>query len=132
MRHAVLLAAVLLAVFLAPFSYAGNVTVAWTLPTTCADGSSLTQCPTTGVEVLKGATLTDASYATVETLGATATTKTYSNLSPGQVCYSLKTVSNSQKSAESARSCVDVPSLPPKAPSGITVTVNVTVSTGTP
>lgn len=110
------------------FAHAGDVTVSWTNSTTCADGSPLSMCPTSGIEVLKGATLTDTAYTSVETLGATATTKTYSGLTPGQVCYSLKTVSGSQKSAESTRACVTVPSLPPKAPAGITVTVNVTVS----
>ena len=119
----------LIALVLPLFAHAGNVVVSWTPPTTCADGSALTNCPTTGFEISKGSTPTDAAYTAIETLSATTTSKTYTNVAPGQVCFSLKTVSNGQKSAESTRACADVPSLPPKAPAGITVTVQVTVAT---
>lgn len=121
--------AFLVLVALAPiFAHAGGVTLSYTAPTTCADGSALTNCPTTGYEVLTAASAT-ATSATLETVGPTVTTRNYANLTPGTYCYSVKTVSNTVKSAESVRACADVPSLPPKAPAGITVTVNVTIST---
>lgn len=131
MKHILVFIALLLTSAFVP-ALAGNVTVSWQPPNSCADGSTLPNCPTTGYEIAKGATPTDASYTPVETVSAGTLTKTYANLTPGQVCYSLKTVSGSQKSAESNRACVTVPSLPPKAPAGISVTVEVTVTTSTP
>lgn len=110
------------------FAHAGNLTLNYVAPTACADGSSITMCPTTGFELL-GATSLTAASTTLETVAPTVTTRTWQNLTPGTYCRSVKTVSNTQKSDESQKACADIPSLPPKAPSGITVTVNVTVST---
>jgi len=120
--------AVLLAICLFPFAaYAGTVTLSWTAPTTCADGTSpTTDCPTTGYEISEGLSTTSA-YAVKETVAATITSRTYS-YSPGVRCFSAKTVSVGLKSDESTRVCATVPSLPPKAPQGMTVTVAVTVS----
>lgn len=115
-------------VLLLPFAcYAGTVTVTWQPPTTCEDGSPVAMCPTTGFEVLEGTSLTG-TYTTRETVSATTTTKTYSGLVPGQRCYSLKTVAGALKSVESTRACADIPALPPKAPQGISVRVEVTVT----
>jgi hypothetical protein len=122
MRH------IFVALFLiAPLAHAADVKLSYTAPTTCEDGSALTNCPTTGFEVLTGVAPTG-TYTPVETLGPTVTTKTYTSIAPGQKCWSVKTVSGTLKSSESTRSCIDVPSLPPKAPAGITVTVQVTVA----
>lgn len=120
---------VALALLICVPAHAGDVKVSWTAPTTCADGSVITNCPTTGFEVLAGTSITG-TLTTAETVAPSVTTRTYANLGPGTRCFALKTVSNSVKSDESTRACADVPSLPPKAPQGITVTVNVTVSAG--
>jgi hypothetical protein len=65
----------------------------------------------------------------LETVAANVTSRTYQNVAPGKRCHSVKTISNAEKSAESTRACADVPSLPPKAPQGVVVTVTVQVST---
>jgi hypothetical protein len=126
MKHILVLAALLLTSAFIP-AFAGNVTLSWTAPTTCADGTSpLTECPTTGFEVSEG-TSTTSSYTVKETVAANVTARTYS-YSPGVRCFSAKTLSGALKSDESTRVCVTVPSLPPKAPQGITVTVAVSVA----
>ncbi len=109
-------------------AHAGDVKLTYIPPSTCADGASpVTMCPTTGYEVSEGTSLSD-TFTVKETVGPTVVSRTYTGLTPGTRCYSVKTVSGTLKSDESTRACVDVPSLPPKAPSGITVTVQVTVS----
>ena len=118
----------LIAIFLPLLAHAGTLTLDYTQPTACADGSSLTMCPTTGFEILGGTTPTG-TYTTLETVGPTVTQRVYQNLTPGTYCRTVKTVSNSQKSAEGLRACAEVPNLPPKAPAGISVTINLTVTT---
>jgi hypothetical protein len=116
-----ILFAVLLCV--AGVSYAGNVTLNWTPPTECDDGSTLIDCPTTGYEIYMGATLTGTAYAKrVEAPAATATSITLVRIPAGQKCFFLKTLSNLLASVESNRVCVNVPAPGPKAPA-ITVTV---------
>lgn len=107
---------------------AGTVTVSWTSPSTCEDGSALSFCPTTGFEISEGTSLTG-TFTVKETVAADITSRTYQNVGPGTRCYSGKTLSGDQKSAESTRACTNVASLPPKAPQGMTVTVTVTVET---
>lgn len=125
--HILLLAIAL--TLIASIARAGSVTLSYTPPTTCADGTSpLTDCPTTGFEISE-ATTVNGTYTVRETVGPTGTTRTYQGVSPGTRCYFVKTVSNDQKSAESTRACTTVPFLPPKAPQGITVKVEITVAT---
>lgn len=108
-------------------AHAGTLTLSWTGPVTCADGTSpLTDCPTTGFEVSEGTAQTG-TYTVKETVAATTTSRTYS-YSPGIRCFSAKTLSGTLKSDESTRVCATVPSLPPKAPQGMTVTVAVSVT----
>jgi hypothetical protein len=108
-------------------AYAGTVTLSWTAPTSCADGTSpLADCPTTGFEVSEGVAQTG-TYTVKETVSAATTARTYS-YSPGVRCFSAKTISGSLKSDESTRVCATVPSLPPKAPQGMTVSVTVAVT----
>jgi len=116
-----------LAVFVTPVQ-AGSLTLSYTGPTTCEDGSVITNCPTTNFEVSEGASQTG-TFTVKETVAPNVLSRTYANLAPGTRCYFVKTISNTVKSAESIRVCADVPSLPPKAPQGITVKVEVTVST---
>lgn len=107
-------------------AHAGDVKLDWTPPLTCADGSALVNCPTTGYEVGQGATLTG-QYTAKETVAANVISRSYLGLTPGKYCYLVKTVSNADKSAESNHVCADVPSIPPKAPQGLTVTVTVSI-----
>lgn len=110
-------------------AHAGDVKLSWTSPLTCADNSPLVNCPTTGYEVNSAPSETGALTA-VETLAASALSKTYNGLVPGKYCYAVKTVSNTQKSDPTPIACATVPSLPPKAPQGYSVTVVVTVTPG--
>jgi hypothetical protein len=119
--------------FIALPTLAANVTLRWIPPTTCADGSAITGCPAAGFEISEGSSATG-TMAIKENVGPGVTSITYQNIAPGTTkCYSLKTYTGSGvdriKSDESTRACVTVPLLPPKAPSGVTVTVEVTVST---
>lgn len=107
-------------------AHAGDVKLDWTAPTSCADGSALTQCPTTGYEVNTAPDETGA-LTVKETVAATVQTRSYLGLTPGKYCYAVKTVSNTLKSGPTSTACASVPSLPPKAPSGYSVTVVVTV-----
>jgi hypothetical protein len=119
---------ILVALLAAPAAFAADVRLSWTAPTTCEDGSALTNCPTTGFEVSESAAATGQPWGVRETVAGTATTRTYV-LPPGQRCFQLRTVAGTSKSGPSNTACADVPSLPPKAPQGVTVTVQVTVST---
>lgn len=127
MKHFTALLCLIPSLLIAVAAEAGTVTLSWTAPTTCADGTSpLTDCPTTGYEVSEGVAQTG-TYTVKETVPATTTTRTYS-YSPGVRCFLAKTLSGSLKSDESTRVCTTVPSLPPKAPQGITVAITVAVS----
>lgn len=111
--------------------FAGDVKLNWTSPdsipnASCADGSAVINCPVTGYEIGQGATQTGV-FTVKETLAGNILTRTYANLAPGQYCFLVKTLSGTEKSAESSRICATVPSIPPKAPQGLTVTVTVSV-----
>jgi hypothetical protein len=110
-------------------AHSADVRLSWTAPTTCEDNSPITNCPITGFEVSEAATSTGPTWGIRETVAANVTSRTY-QLPPGQRCFYVKTVSNSVKSAPSTVACADVPVVPPKAPTGITVTV--VISVGTP
>lgn len=111
-------------------SHAGDLTLSYldNPSPTCADNvSPKSMCPTTGFEISKGLAATGA-FTVLESVAPTVLSKRYSNLTPGTYCYFVKTISNSEKSAESNRACADVPSLPPKAPQGMTIKIEVTVT----
>jgi hypothetical protein len=106
---------------------AADVRLSWTAPTTCEDNSPITNCPISGYEVSEAASPTS-TWGIRETVASTVTSRIY-QIPPGQRCFSVKTVSGTVKSVPSTTACVDVPVLPPKAPTGIVVTVQVTVAT---
>jgi hypothetical protein len=90
-------------------AYAADVRLTWAAPTTCSDDSPLVNCPTTGFEV----SVTDRIY----------------QLPPGTRCFYVKTLASGLKSDQSTVACVTVPVVPPRAPGGVTVTVQITVAT---
>lgn len=120
--------AILASLIIVSPAYAADVRLQWTPPTTCEDGSATTNCPTTGFEVSEAAAATGQPWGVRETVAATVTTRTYT-LPPGQRCFQLRTVAGTVKSGPSNTACADVPSLPPKAPQGLTVTIQITVAT---
>ncbi len=134
MKHILALIACLLLPLLAATAHAGNITVTWAQnTTTCEDGSPMAaNCPLAGFQVSEGATVE--TLAVKENQGPGARSVTYQNIAAGTTkCYSLKAFSGTSAapilSAESTRACVSVPMTSPKAPTGLSVTVQVTVST---
>lgn len=121
MKH--LVAALLL--FACVPAFAGTVTIVWTAPTACADGSDIaTNCPTAGYEVYQGASITGTAYSLRETVGANVLTVTYNNIPPGTRCFFIRTkVSDTIKSDESVRACANVPFVTPGKPGSVSVTV---------
>lgn len=115
-------------------THAADVKLAWTFDSaTCADGSPIANCPTAGFEISEASVLAGP-YAIKENVGPGARSQTWTGIAAGTTkCFSMKTLvgtsPNYLKSDESTRACITVPFIPPKAPQGITVTVQVTVST---
>lgn len=122
---------IVLLVFFALFpvlANAADVRVSWTPPTLCEDNSPIANCPTTGFEISESSAATGQPWGIRETVGATVTERIY-QIPPGTRCFYLKTLASGVKSAQSTVACVDVPVVPPKAPGGVTVTVQITVAT---
>lgn len=119
---------VLVLLFVCSDAFPATVTLTWITPTQCEDGSPLTECPISGYEIYMGASPTGSTYIKrAESPPATATTQTLLNISPGQRCFFMKSLSGTAVSAnEGNRVCVVVPVTPPKAPA-ITVTIAVAV-----
>lgn len=117
---------------IAATAHAGTIVLTWQQDTAaCSDGSPMAaNCPLAGFQINDGATVD--SLALKENAGPGTRSMTYQNVAAGTTrCYSLKAFTGTSAapilSAESARSCVTVPFLPPKAPQGLTVTVQVTI-----
>lgn len=105
-------------------AYAGNVTINWEGPIECADGSALTNCPTTGYYIFMGTSETGTGYGQrAEAPAATATSITLVNVPAGDRCFYMKTRSNASVSGESNRVCANVPAPGPKSPRITTVVV---------
>lgn len=102
---------------------AGNVTLTWTAPTECDDGSVISNCPITGYEIWMGSTLTGTLVKQAFQPAATATTAQLTSVAAGQRCFAMKTIAGTLTSVESNRVCVAVPPSSPKAP-----TINVTIA----
>jgi hypothetical protein len=109
-------------------AYAADVRLTWAAPTTCSDDSPLVNCPTTGFEVSESAAASGQPWGIRETVGATVTDRIY-QLPPGTRCFYVKTLASGLKSDQSTVACVTVPVVPPRAPGGVTVTVQITVAT---
>lgn len=98
---------------------AGTVTVTWTPPATCADGSPTTNCVRTGYK-LYGA-LSGQPKVLISTYLASDSTGTLANVAPGNWCYDMTTLAGSGESVHSAESCKVVPSPLPNPPTIVTV-----------
>lgn len=124
-----ILASLLCLAGFATIAQATPVTLSWQAVTTCADGSSAaTNCPVTNYKVNEGTSQTG-SFTLKETVTASILSRLY-DLQPGTTkCYSLYALAGTVSSEESTRVCATVPFLPPKAPQGVSVTVQVTVTT---
>lgn len=102
---------------------AGNVTMTWTPPDVCDDGSALTNCPTSGYEIWMGSSLTGTFVKQAFEPAGTAVSANLTSVSAGQKCFAMKTKSSTLTSVESNRVCVNVPPSGPKAPF-----INVTIA----
>lgn len=113
-----------LAAFLVPsVVLAGTVTVSWTAPTMCADGTALTNCPLTKYTVYQG--LSGTTPVAVGTTAPNVTTFASTNLAPGNWCYQVSASSSDGESALSNPACKVVPVPAPGAPGTPTVTLTV-------
>lgn len=109
-------------------AFAGNVTIDWTPPTTCDDGSPITDCPTTGYEIWMGTSQTGTAYTKrTESPAAAAVAITLSAVGAGQKCFYMKTLSSTKTSGESNRVCISVP-----APGPRSTFINVTIAIPAP
>lgn len=87
----------------------------WTPPTQCADGSPLTDCPTTGYRIETASSPTATDWTVVTTVDASVTTYKTTGLSAGQHCYRIITLSQDRESVPSNVAC-DLASAPAPAP----------------
>jgi hypothetical protein len=141
--YSTVLVTVILSLFALVFLYtkpanAGTVDITWTYDTsptaTCVDGVSLAadHCPVTHFKPWQGTALTGTFTPRAESIPVAERTVKLTNVLPGNRCFSMVAYTASTNSIESGRVCTVVPSLPPKAPAGMTIRVVVEVSTGTP
>lgn len=113
---------ILVALLFAGVASAGNVTLNWTFnATTCADGSTLSNCVHTGFEVQEQI---NSVWTVKGGVGSTLRTVSYTDVSPGRHCYRLRTHATGTFSVPSNEACIDVPASAPRAP---TITITITV-----
>lgn len=115
------------ALLLAGVSHAGTVTLNWTAPITCTDGTAVTNCATTGYRVY-GA-LQGAAKTIVWTAVKTDTSAVLANVSAGTWCYDMTTVAGAQESIHSNEVCKTIAPPGPNPPTLTTVTVVAGVGT---
>src|SRR5262245_4758945 len=98
---------------------AGNVTLNCVHnPTTCSDGSSLTNCTVTGFEIQEQV---NGIWTVKNGVASTSRTTAYTDVPAGRHCYRLRANANGTFSVPSNEACIDVPASAPRAPT-ITVT----------
>lgn len=129
MKHFLVLVLLVGFGLIATAAHATNVTLTWPAVTTCADNSpAATNCPISNYKINEGPTSTG-TFSVRETVAASILSRVY-DLTPGTTkCFSLNALTGTVSSDESTRVCATVPFLPPKAPQGLSVTVQVTVTT---
>jgi hypothetical protein len=111
-----MLRSLLLSLLLLPLlASAGTVTITWTAPTsTCADGSPISNCVTTGFKIY-GA-LCGQPKVLVATPAATATAQVLANVAPGNQCYDMTTLAGTAESVHTAEVSKLVPNPLPNPP----------------
>jgi hypothetical protein len=103
-------------------AFADNGVLTWTAPTTCANGTPTTNCPTTGYRIEHRLSATG-TWATVTTTGPTALTYTHVNLPVGDNYWRLFTVAASGESVPTNPVTKVVTAPLPSPPGGFTVNV---------
>ena len=121
-RDAPLYAVLLWAALFCAAAKAGTATITWTAPTICADGTALTNCPTSGYRIY-GA-LQGQPKVLLASPAATSATATLT-LGAGNQCFDMTTLSGANESAHSAESCKVVPAPLPNPPTIVTVATTV-------
>jgi len=108
-------------------AHGATLTVNWTAPTTCSDGSALTNCPITQYTVysgLSGQPLTKGGTTTPSVL-----TFSFANTPPGNWCVAVSASSTGGEGPQTTPVCKVVSPPAPGQPGGVTVTLTVTAST---
>ena len=102
--------------------FAATVTATWTAPTTCADGSPISNCPITKYTVYAG--LSGSAKTVIGTTAANVTG--FSAVTgPGNWCLQVSASSTGGESALSSEACIVVPVPAPGKPSAPTLTLTV-------
>lgn len=114
--------AILLTVLVAAAAKAGTVTLNWVAPTTCTDGTAVTNCATTGYRVY-GALQGVVPKAIVWTAIKTDTSAVLANVPAGTWCYQMTTVAGALESLPSNEVCKTIAPPGPNPPTLTTVTV---------
>jgi hypothetical protein len=108
--------------------------LAWTAPTTCSDGTAITNCPVTGYKLEAAGTCTATSWNAVATVGKVLTYHV-TNLAPGNYCFRVKATSAggdsapSPTTASSQTTVVQPPPSVPDAPGSVVVAISPTAYT---
>lgn len=115
----------------------GSGVISWTRPTTYVDGSTMPASAITGYRVVCSITPTGASAPTACTTspatlnGGTNTSGTVTVTYPAigaRVCFRLVTLAGETESDPSGEACRDLAPVKPGAPTGVTVTVSISIS----
>lgn len=112
--------ALLLAVLPLP-ALAATLTITWTPPATCADGSPLTQCPIIKYTVYSG--LSGAPKTVLTTTAPNVTTFAAKNTGPGNWCIQASASSTAGESTLTPEVCRVIAAPIVSPPSGVTLTV---------
>lgn len=95
--------------------------VSWDAPTTCENGSSITNCAVTGYQVQRAASQTATTWTTLATV--TALTYSHTNAVAGQNCYRVVATSAAGNSQPSNVACkTNVAPSPPSPPTNLRFT----------
>ena len=95
--------------------------VSWAAPTTCVDGSAISNCPVTGYIIESASTPAAATWAQAATVTASTTSRLFTGLVAGQHCYRVRAQATSGNSDPSSVVCKTISAPVPSPPTLVTV-----------
>lgn len=119
-----MLACVALDMLSCSIAHAGTLSMHWTAPTTCEDGSALTNCATTGYKIYSGA-CGQAKTTVIATPAATETSASIPNLPAGKICVDMTTLAGTAESVHTSEASTTIPAPLPSPPGNVTATVQI-------
>lgn len=122
------LLAIIIASCVCSFAYADQIKIEFVTPTQYVDGSPLASADIKEYEIQRAPSTTGSFVRVGNAAGGANKTHVFSDAPTGAQCYRLITVAVSgRRSDPSEIKCVNTS--PPKSPTGVTLSVTVTVST---